>query len=86
MYKIFLSALSFLFVCDIAMAQTAVSEPDYSIPVKITPYLIGNFGELRPNHFHAGIDFKTQGSVVYSIYIIEDGRVARIVVLPRAFV
>ena len=35
MYKIFLSALSFLFVCDIAMAQTTVSEPDYSIPVKI---------------------------------------------------
>ena len=23
--------------------------------------LSGNFGELRSNHFHSGIDFKTQG-------------------------
>jgi hypothetical protein len=24
-------------------------------------YLAGNMGELRPNHFHAGLDVKTQG-------------------------
>ena len=26
-------------------------------------FLSGNFGELRSNHFHSGIDFKTQGVV-----------------------
>jgi len=30
----------------------------YSVPVKIPVFLSGNFAELRPNHFHAGIDIK----------------------------
>ena len=30
-------------------------------PMDIPVLLSGNFGELRSNHFHSGIDFKTQG-------------------------
>ena len=61
------------------------TEIDYLLPVKITPYLSGNFGELRPNHFHSGIDFKTQGIVGHDILAIEDGRVARIAISPRGY-
>jgi hypothetical protein len=43
----------------------------------MTPYLAGNFGELRPNHFHAGLDFKTQGTVGHPVYAFDDGYVAR---------
>ncbi len=57
----------------------AVLEPGRTcqLPIKMTPYLSGNFGELRPNHFHAGLDFKTQGTVGHGIYAFDDGYVAR---------
>ncbi len=57
----------------------AVLEPGRTcqLPIKMTPYLAGNFGELRPNHFHAGLDFKTQGTVGHGVYAFDDGYVAR---------
>ena len=40
--------------------------------------LSGNFGELRSNHFHTGLDIKTNGKINYKIYAIEEGLVSRI--------
>ena len=42
------------------------------------PQLTGNYGEVRPNHFHAGIDFKTHPSGHLPIYAVADGYVSRI--------
>ncbi len=47
--------------------------------------LSGNFGELRNNHFHSGIDIKTQGRTGLPIYAAADGYVSRIVVSPCGF-
>ncbi len=41
-------------------------------------YLSGNFGELRTNHFHTGLDIKTAGVVGKNIYAVADGYVSRI--------
>ncbi len=41
-------------------------------------YLAGNMGELRPNHFHAGLDVKTQGREGLPVYASADGYVSRI--------
>ncbi len=50
---------------------------DYFIsPVKSVIRLSGTFGELRSNHFHAGIDIK--GYIGLPLYAIADGYVARI--------
>lgn len=40
--------------------------------------LSGNLGELRNNHFHSGIDFKTEGVEGKPIYSVQDGYVSRI--------
>jgi len=40
--------------------------------------IAGNFGEIRPNHFHAGLDVKTAGREGLNIYAIADGYVSRI--------
>lgn len=40
--------------------------------------LSGNFGELRNNHFHSGIDFKTQGAEGKPIHAVQEGYVSRI--------
>ena len=40
--------------------------------------LSGNFGELRPNHFHAGFDFKTNQREGLNVYAAGDGYVSRV--------
>ena len=50
----------------------------YHSPLAIPLSLSANFGELRPNHFHMGIDYKTNGRIGIPICSIEDGYVSRI--------
>ena len=40
--------------------------------------ITGNYGEIRPNHFHAGLDFSTDPSVNLPIKSVGDGYVSRI--------
>ena len=47
-------------------------------PLDIPLYLSGNFSELRGNHFHSGIDIKTQSVEGKAVYAVEDGYIARI--------
>lgn len=54
-------------------------------PLKIDPVLAANFGELRTNHFHAGIDYKTNRRTGYNVYAIEDGYISRIKVSPWGY-
>lgn len=54
-------------------------------PLDIPLYLSGNFGELRSNHFHAGLDIKTQGVEGKPVYAVADGYVSRIKVSPYGY-
>jgi murein DD-endopeptidase MepM/ murein hydrolase activator NlpD len=54
-------------------------------PLDIPLYLSGNFGELRGNHFHSGIDFKTQGATGQPVRAVDKGFVSRIGVSPYGF-
>ncbi|MEE2699734.1 MAG: M23 family metallopeptidase [Bacteroidota bacterium] len=51
---------------------------DYHPPVDFKMLLSGTFGELRGNHFHSGIDIKTEGVEGQKVYSIADGYVSRI--------
>lgn len=59
--------------------------PRLALPLDIPLLLSGNFGELRRNHFHSGLDFKTQGRTGLSVRSADDGWVSRIVVSPWGF-
>ncbi|MEO0044608.1 MAG: hypothetical protein RL329_4056 [Bacteroidota bacterium] len=51
----------------------------FMLPVGHAITLSGNFGELRPNHFHAGIDIKpAKKGVTEPIFAAADGFVSRI--------
>ena len=52
----------------------------YCSPFDFPLYLSANFGELRPNHFHNGLDIKTKGTVGHPIRCIADGYVVRVAV------
>ena len=60
------------------MAQNNFPKNYFSPPLDIPMQLSGNFGELRPNHFHAGFDFKTQQKEGLKVYAAADGYVSRI--------
>ena len=62
----------FLFFLNNLQAQK------YCNPIDLKMLLSGTFGELRTNHFHAGIDLKTNGVIGHNIYSIDDGYVSRI--------
>jgi len=52
---------------------------DYFVPpLEIPMQLSGNFGELRPNHFHAGFDFKTNQKEGLNVHASAEGYVSRI--------
>jgi murein DD-endopeptidase MepM/ murein hydrolase activator NlpD len=52
----------------------------FQSPVKpgVRNYLAGNFSELRPNHFHTGLDYKFGGVEGEPIYAVAEGWVHRI--------
>ncbi|MCU0457007.1 MAG: M23 family metallopeptidase [Bacteroidales bacterium] len=60
-------------------------KPDFIPPVKIPMALSANFGELRIDHFHAGIDIKTQGVTGKEVVAAATGHVYRISVTPNGF-
>jgi hypothetical protein len=57
----------------------------YANPMKIPLSLSGNFGELRPDHFHTGLDFRTQQKTGIPVYASAEGYVSRIMVSPLGY-
>jgi len=53
-------------------------QPVFSPPMKIPLFLSGNFGEIRPDHPHSGIDIKTQGVTGMKVYAASEGYISRI--------
>ena len=68
---------SFLLIVML-LTYTSTIAQDYSAPLNFRMLLSGTFGELRGNHFHAGIDIKTEGVEGQKVYSIADGYISRI--------
>ena len=63
----------------------SLSAQPFRSPLDIPILLSGNFGELRSNHFHSGLDFKTQGVEGKPIFAVQEGYICRIVVSPWGY-
>ncbi|MBU0939860.1 MAG: M23 family metallopeptidase [Bacteroidetes bacterium] len=68
----------FLVFTGLTNAQTTYPQDYFGFPLDVPMQLSGNFGELRPNHFHAGFDFKTQQREGLKVYSVGEGYVSRI--------
>ena len=51
---------------------------DFISPLDIPLDVSGSFGELRSNHFHSGLDLKTQQKEGLPVYAVGDGYISRI--------
>jgi len=75
----------FLTFSQIAIAQLKYPTDAFRPPLDIPIVLAGTFGELRSNHFHSGIDIKTQQREGLPIYAIGDGSISRIKIQHYGF-
>ncbi len=79
-YPIFFSFLFFLGSIQSSQAQEVSGNdkvsfiPPFDFPIAFS----GNFGEIRANHFHGGLDFKTGGTIGKEVHALADGYISRI--------
>lgn len=73
----------------VAFAQTPATYPKgyFMFPIKPgqTNFLTGNMGELRSNHFHGGLDIRTEGREGLPICAAADGFISRIKVTAGGY-
>lgn len=80
MFKSYLT-LFFLVINGLVYSQTTqLSYPlnYFRPPLDLQPIISGNFGEIRTNHFHSGLDFKTNQREGYPVFAVADGFISRI--------
>ena len=79
--------LTFLLLVTLlpAFGQTKYPKGYFRNPLDIPIYLSGNFGEMRPNHYHMGIDIKTNQRQNLSVHAAAEGYIARIKIEPFGF-
>ncbi len=75
--------MKFTLVFLLLFTQTIFSQENvptdyFSSPLDIPLILSGSFGELRNNHFHSGLDIKTQQKEGFPVFAPADGYVNRI--------
>ena len=70
--------LILLFASFTSSAQNKYPTNYFRSPLDISLHLSGTFGELRNNHFHAGVDIKTKRKTGFPVYATADGYVSRI--------
>ena len=76
----------FLFyISGFLLAQDHLKSLQYISPLNVPLVLSGNFGELRTNHFHSGLDFRTNGKTGLPVKVVADGTISRIKISPVGY-
>ena len=68
----------FLFFIQFSIAQNPYPQDYFRNPLDVTLVLAGTFAELRSNHFHSGLDIKTQQHEGLNVFAAAEGYVSRI--------
>ncbi len=82
--------ISFFFLGQVMFAQNIKTEMfmitcDFQAPLDGEMYVSGTFGEPRPNHYHAGLDLKTNGQIGWKVRSAEEGYISRIKVSATGY-
>ena len=67
-----------LFISQFSFSQSPYPQDYFRNPLDVTLVLSGTFAELRSNHFHSGLDIKTQQRTGLNVYAAAEGYVSRI--------
>lgn len=78
--RVWITLVSGLFI-----TISVYSQDNFISPLKIALSLSANFGELRADHYHSGIDIRTQGVTGKEVVAADKGFVYLILVSPVGF-
>ncbi len=67
------------------MISVLLAIASFVSPINFEISLAGNFGEPRPNHFHGGLDIKTQHEEGKPVHAIGDGYVCKVSVSATGY-
>jgi murein DD-endopeptidase MepM/ murein hydrolase activator NlpD len=84
MYQRFFLVLA-LMMCGFWAHTQVYPQADFQTPMDTPLYLSAPFGSLRDNHFHSGMDIRTNEKEGYPVYAIADGYVVRIKYSPYGY-
>ncbi len=74
----FRTLFTFFFALNVAGLFSQTNGLGFIYPLDRDVVVTGNYGEIRPNHFHAGLDFSTDPLANLAIKAVADGYVSRI--------
>ena len=75
-----------LFVSGFVFSQTPNYPRGYfRWPLNLKPEIVANLGELRPNHWHMGLDIRTDQKENQMVYAAAAGYIAKIRIEPFGF-
>lgn len=82
-----LRILLLLMLCAGIGTASAQSDSNgyYRFPLNLPHLFSAGFAEMRPNHFHSGIDLKTAGTEGHPLYAAADGQIVRIGLQPGGY-
>lgn len=81
-----LKTFCLFFIAIKVYSQPFVYSKDYfRWPVAAPPAIVANFGELRSNHWHMGLDVRTNQRVNMPVVATADGYISRVSVRPFGF-
>ncbi|VAV83944.1 FIG00652682: hypothetical protein [hydrothermal vent metagenome] len=70
--------LFFIIISQVTIAQNPYPQDYFRNPLDVPLVLAGTFAELRSNHFHSGLDIKTQHKEGLKVFAAAQGYVSRI--------
>lgn len=75
-------AITALLIASVAVARSS----DYAYPiVGVKGHHSASFGEMRPDHFHSGIDIKSDGREGLSVVAAAEGYISRVSLSPTGY-
>jgi murein DD-endopeptidase MepM/ murein hydrolase activator NlpD len=79
-----------LTICAVISLSPAAQQPAFQKyyfrnPLGFPMELQANLGELRPDHWHMGLDIRTNQKVDQPVYAAADGYIASIGIRPQSF-
>jgi hypothetical protein len=84
MRKLQIFILFFLYSYSVK-TQIVFCENGLHSPLGIPLELSATFGDIRPNHFHMGLDFRTNGREGVAMHAIDNGFISRIRISPSGY-
>lgn len=82
---LFALAASFLTPWLTCYSQAKQENNNFIAPLSGNLGVTGSFGEIRGDHFHSGIDLRTDGVIGKEIFATKDGYISRIKVSPVGY-